>query len=71
MGYSPWGCKELDTTEQVSMQKNIRDPSRSSTGRMEGDKWGNLVMWKNYSSSLDLKATEPYLFLSELKPEDM
>ena len=71
VGYSPWGCKQLDTTEQVSMQKNTRDPSRSSTGTMEGDNWGNLVIWRNYSSSLDLKATEPYLFLSELKAEDM
>ena len=23
VGYSPWGCKELDTTEQLSMQANI------------------------------------------------
>ena len=22
-GYSPWGCKELDTTEQLSMQNQI------------------------------------------------
>ena len=21
-GYSPWGCKELDTTEQLSTQNN-------------------------------------------------
>ena len=25
MGYSPWGCKESDTTEQLSIPAEIKD----------------------------------------------
>ena len=25
MDYSPWGCKELDTTEQLHMHAHMRD----------------------------------------------
>ena len=29
-GYSPWGCKELDTTEQLSTQRTLPYLSRST-----------------------------------------
>ena len=28
VGYSPWGCKELDTTEQLSVHTHIGDCTR-------------------------------------------
>ena len=27
MGYSPWGCKELDTSEQLSLHTNNTQPN--------------------------------------------
>ena len=37
-GYSPWGCKELDTTEQLILTKTGRESetSRSEKGQKPG-----------------------------------
>ena len=50
MGYSPWGCKELDMTEQMSTHKHAsfrRKMQREKVTRTDENKLGQRVgkMW--------------------------
>ena len=39
MGYSPWGLKEPDMTEQRLLQLLIHGMNRESTNRLHINKW--------------------------------
>ena len=42
MGYTPWGCKELDTTEQLTHTHSVEDKSFASFFRLT---CGNFVLF--------------------------
>ena len=59
-GYTPWGCKELDTTERLSINTEtlssfhqIRTQEICSTE--EGSLWAMLIPWSWTSSLLNCK----------------
>ena len=49
MGYSPWGCKESDTTEQLHLLHSLRQPIQESNGLC----WA-YSPWRGGSRSLGL-----------------
>ena len=47
MGYSPWGCKELDTTERLTQTHTQLDPARLRARKTKN------VKWKQYCKKLN------------------
>ena len=54
-GYSPWGCKELDTTEYTYTQNSVRNglswwlsgkESACQCGKCEFDPWVRKIPWR-------------------------
>ena len=45
MGYSPWGCKELDTTEQLSIQHTCWLLKVDGGVKCLGTCQGPLALW--------------------------
>ena len=54
-GYSPWGCKELDTTEYTYIQNSVRNglswwlsgkESACQCGKCEFDPWVRKIPWR-------------------------
>ena len=43
MGYSPWGHKELDTTEQLTLSKGKKKDSGTLLGWLDSQKSSNQV----------------------------
>ena len=44
--YSPWGCKESDTTEQLSMVDSESDDISSKPGDGSFREAGKRIVWK-------------------------
>ena len=65
MGYSPWGCKELDTTERLSTMCRaclfIRSITLALSASIPGMVWGSEQWGAQEPPSKDLGTTSPLL----------
>ena len=47
VGYSPWGCKELDTTERLSLSLHLGRPVSSTVAGRHGKRKAMRTLYKD------------------------
>ena len=73
MGYSPWGCKELDTTERLHFHfHNAGDVgSIPGSGRFPGEGHGNPLQYSCLGNPMDRGAWQATYSLRGSKESDV